>query len=231
MKQISEHNLLSAQFLLFFRLDDRNADTRWYFTARCCIFRISECTFRDIYHYLHAVISYEPSFDPLSSRDPRIDLTRPYYDQGQWFHLDQPIENHVYSVHGTLRFYHKSFYDFLRDPTRSGAFCVSTPASYCKLLDHFIQDHHHYASSYDIDNSSMYLLPLYPSQTYLLFQTLCRHRVPSAPLLHSLGLMEPSLLTLTLSWRLLPTSHFICGVMTHTFVNYSRMFHSMFCSN
>ena len=60
----------------------------------------------------------------------------------------------------TLRFYHKSFKDFLCDPTRSGSFCVNTPAIYCKFLDHLIQCHHHYASSYAIDGSSMYFLPL-----------------------------------------------------------------------
>ena len=158
-------------------------------------FRISECMFRDICHHLHAVISYGPTVDPLSSLDHRIDLTRPCYDQGQWFHLDKSIKKHVFKVHGTLRLYHKSFYDFLRDPTRSGSFCVTTPAIYCKYLDHLIQCHHHYASSYAINGSSMYFLPLHLPSTYLLFQTLCQHRVSSAPLPHSLGHMELSLLT------------------------------------
>ena len=104
------------------------------------------------------MISYEPSFDPLSSLDPRIDLTRPYYDQGQWFHLDRSISDHVLGVHGTFRFYHKSFDDFLCDPTRSGAFCVKIPAFRSKLLDQLIQNHNNYASSYAIDGSSMYFL-------------------------------------------------------------------------
>ena len=163
MNQIPEHILLSAQFFLSYPLRRPSADTRWYISARCCMFRISECTFRDIYHHLHAVISYEPSFDPLSSLDPRIDLTRPYSDQGQWFYTDKSIIKHTADVHGTFRFYHKSFYDFLCDPTRSGVFCVTTPAIYCKIIDHFIQNHHHYASSYAIDSSSMYFLPLYSS--------------------------------------------------------------------
>jgi len=195
MEQIPEHNLLSAQFLLFYDLDNQNAGTRWDVSLRCCTFRISESTFRDIYHHLHAVISYTPSFDPLSSINLRIDLTRPCYDQDRWFYLDESIRNHVYTVHGTIGFYHKSFYDFLRDPTRSGSFCVNTPAIYCKYLDHLIRCQHHYASSYAIDGSSMYFPPLHLPSTYLLFQTLCRHRISSAPLLHSLGHMELSLLT------------------------------------
>ena len=159
MTQIPESVLLPAQYLLSHSLGDPNAGGRWPVSGHCCMFGISECTFRDIYHYLHAVISYELSFDPLSSIDPRIDLTRPYYDQGQWFHPDKSIINHVYSVHGTFRFYHKSFYDFLHDPIRSGSFCVTIPAIYCKFFDRLIQNHHHYASSYAINGSSMYFPP------------------------------------------------------------------------
>jgi len=128
MKQIPESILLSAQFLLFFPEHSWNAATRrQHVSTHCCVFRISECTFRDIYHCLHAVISYEASSDPFSSIDPRIDLMRPYHDQGQWFHLDKSITHHALGVHGTIRFYHKSFYDFLCDPFRSGAFCITSP--------------------------------------------------------------------------------------------------------
>jgi len=149
MEHIPEHILLCAQLF---------SQSPGDVIISCCINRISEYTFKDICHHLHAVISYEPSFDPLSCLDPRIDLTRPYYDQDQWFHLDGSIIKHVWSVHGTVRFYHKSFDDFLCDPTRSGAFCVDTPAFYSKYLDQLIQTHRNYASSYAIDGSSTYFL-------------------------------------------------------------------------
>ena len=141
------------------------------------------------------------------------------------------IENRVYDVHGRLRLYHKSFNDFLRDPTRSGAFCVNTPAIYCKYLDHLIQCHHHYASSYAIDGSSMYFLPLHLPSTYLLFQTLCRHQGSSAPLLHSLGHMELSLLTPVLSCGLFSASQPCYHVMNQTFVDSLRIFHSLYCND
>jgi len=129
------------------------------------------------------VISYEPSFDP------RIDPTWPYHDQGQWFHLDESIKHHVYDVHGTIRFYHKPFYDFLWDPTCSGSFCVNTSTIYCKFFDHFIQYHHHYASSYAIDSLSMYFLPLHLSLN-----------LPVIPdLVSALGLIGSST-SLSLSW-------------------------------
>ena len=152
--------LLSAQFLLFSGLGNQNADIRWYVSVYCCMFGISECMFRDICHHLHAILLYEPFLGPPNSIDPRIDPTRPCYDQGQWFHLiSDSIMGHIRSVHGIFHFYHKSFYDFLRDPTRSGAFCITTPAFYCKYLDRLIQNRHHYASSYAIDGSSMYFSP------------------------------------------------------------------------
>ena len=75
------------------------------------MFRISESTFRDICRRLHAVVSYEPS------SDPRIDLTWPYYDQGQWFHPDR---------FGMFMEDYTPFYDFLRNHTRCGSWI------YCK---------------------------------------------------------------------------------------------------
>ena len=158
MSQIPEDILPSAQ--LFLCLGVRfGIDYDFHGSIPYNHLRLSESTFRDICHYLHAVIAYEASFDPLSSIDPRIDLTRSFFDQGQWFHPELSFLDHLRSVHGLLRFYHKSFYDFLCDPARSGPFCVTTLDIYCKLLDHLIQNHHHYASSYAIDGSSTFFLP------------------------------------------------------------------------
>ena len=54
--------------------------------------------FKDICHHLHAVISYEASYGPLGSIDPRIDLTRLCSDQGQWFHSNRVIMVHRISI-------------------------------------------------------------------------------------------------------------------------------------
>ena len=108
--------------------------THSYASMLRCMLIISE--HKDICNHLHVVIFYEVSYDPLGSIDPRIDLTWLCSDQGQWFHLDKPVIDHILGVHGTLHFYHKSFYDFIRDPTRSSVFCINTPAFYCMFLDH-----------------------------------------------------------------------------------------------
>ena len=158
MNQIPERILPSAQlFLSYAAFNGSNVSSR--VAPVCNNLRLSESTFRDISHYLHAVVAYEASFDPFSSIDPRIDLTRSLFDQGQWFHPEFTFLHHLRSVHGLLHFYHKSFYDFLRDPARSGPFCVTTLDIYCKLFDQRIQNHHHYASSYAIDGSSTSFLP------------------------------------------------------------------------
>ena len=158
MSQIPERILPSAQ--LFLSYAARGDNTLSLSVALTCgLLRLSEYTFRDICHYLHAVIAYEASFDPLSSINSRVDLTRSFLDQGQWFHPEFSFLYHLWSIHGFLRFYHKSFYDFLRDPARSGPFCITTPAIYYKLIDQMIQNHHHYASSYAVDGSSTSFFP------------------------------------------------------------------------
>ena len=154
MSQIPERILPSAQLFLS-RVAFGNSELPFHVATVCNDLRLSESTFRDICHYLHAVVAYEASSDPLSSIDPRIDLTRSFFDQGQWFHPGSSFLYHLSSVHGLLRFYHKSFYDFLHDPA-SGPFCVTTLDIYCKLFDHLIQNHHHYASSYTIEGSTKF---------------------------------------------------------------------------
>ena len=155
MNQIPSSILLSAQLLLYFvmfYLSPRATERPSSVAVGCCLFGS---------HHLHAVIAYEVSFDTLSSIDPRIDFTRSFYDQDQWFRLGVSIRNHLLRVHGLLRFYHKSFYDFLRDPARSGIFCVNTSAFHIKLFHHLIKQHHHCASTYAIDGSSTYFPALY----------------------------------------------------------------------
>lgn len=67
---------------------------------------------------------------------------------------------------------------------------------FCKLFDHLIQNHRHYASSYAIDGSSMYFRPC-----------IC------LLLSHFHGHMEPSSLTPFSSWRLFLPFH--SSVLTH----------------
>ena len=166
MNQIPSRILLSTQLLLYFIIISFGPDftEKWSSAAYTCgVLGISESIFRDVCNHLHAVIAYKVSFDPLSSIDPRIDLTESFHDQGQRYSLGK-----ILGVHGSLRFYHKSFYDFLRDPARSGTFSVNTPAFQIKFFDHLIQQYHQCVSSYAIDGSSKFSSCIC-FLTYLLF--------------------------------------------------------------
>jgi ABC-type multidrug transport system fused ATPase/permease subunit len=45
----------------------------------------------------------------------------------------------VYAREEWLRFYHKSFFDFIYDPIRSGPFCVTTKTMRSKLFEHILE--------------------------------------------------------------------------------------------
>jgi len=94
-----------------------------YTSMLCCMFIISEHMFKDICHHLHAVISYEASYDPLSSIDPHFDLT-----------------DGVFMVHRIS----------ITNPSTISsviplAWCLLCQHSCLLFLDHMILDHHHYA--------------------------------------------------------------------------------------
>ena len=198
MNQIPENVLPSVQLFLCYAVlasCDWNGSDHFFVTSFCCGVGCSESTFRDICHHLHAVVVHQAFPTPLSSIDPRIDLTRSFDDQGDWFHPDISFCDSLYGVHGLLGFYHKSFHDFLNDPVRSGPFCVTTPAIYWKkFFNHLIQQHRHSASSYVIEDLSESYPPVrFP--TYLGFQNLYWRLMSSASLSRSLGHTGPSLLT------------------------------------
>lgn len=54
---------------------------------------------------------------------------------------------------GSISFHHKSFYDLLIDPARSGEFCVTSPSICSILLNHLTDLQLGYEKSYCIRNS------------------------------------------------------------------------------
>ncbi|KAF7761962.1 hypothetical protein Agabi119p4_9954 [Agaricus bisporus var. burnettii] len=60
---------------------------------------------------------------------------------------------------GTFCFYHKSFRDFLHDPSRSGQFCVMTQTMHETTFERVLRLHSHHARSYTIQNNR--LIPLF----------------------------------------------------------------------
>ncbi|KAF5353554.1 hypothetical protein D9756_007788 [Leucocoprinus leucothites] len=60
---------------------------------------------------------------------------------------------------GFIHFYHKSFVDFLADPTRSAQCCISTPSAYVNLLVHLSDIYLAYESSLKLDSAG-FVLPV-----------------------------------------------------------------------
>ncbi|KAF9449068.1 hypothetical protein P691DRAFT_774917 [Macrolepiota fuliginosa MF-IS2] len=60
---------------------------------------------------------------------------------------------------GSIYFYHKSFFDFLIDPTRSGAFCVRSPLMHSTYYKHFLDVPVKYEGSYSFRGSELASAP------------------------------------------------------------------------
>ncbi|EKM78492.1 hypothetical protein AGABI1DRAFT_107658 [Agaricus bisporus var. burnettii JB137-S8] len=63
-----------------------------------------------------------------------------------------PMEE-VHTREEMLTFYHKSFFDFLCDPIRSGSFCVTTPTMRNKLFQHLAELQVHYSKFYSFQSN------------------------------------------------------------------------------
>ncbi|KAF9445555.1 hypothetical protein P691DRAFT_777487 [Macrolepiota fuliginosa MF-IS2] len=121
---------------------------------------LSEIEFRAVCNHLSAVLHVYHHSDPL-------DFTQ-FGDTNRPFQRITPSTIKELRVHirrqlgGSIHFYHKSFFDFLMDPTRSGPFCViSSPvvnAYYKHCLDVVLK----YEESYSLRGSELSLAPDVP---------------------------------------------------------------------
>jgi hypothetical protein len=60
---------------------------------------------------------------------------------------------------GSINLFHKSFCDFLCDPTRSRSYCAISPPAYHKLLKRLLDRHNQYDLCYTVDSSGSYIFP------------------------------------------------------------------------
>ncbi|KAF9444983.1 hypothetical protein P691DRAFT_298106 [Macrolepiota fuliginosa MF-IS2] len=129
---------------------------------------LSEIEFRAVCNHLSAVLHIHGHSDPL-------DFAK-FGDTNRPFQHANPATMEELSVHivkklgGSIYFYHKSFFDFLCDPTRSGTFCVqSSPMNnvYCK---HFLEVLVKYEESYSFQGSGNQAMEGMRDHTALLSQ-------------------------------------------------------------
>ncbi len=105
--------------------------------------RLSRDEFETVYSHVSAVLYFE---DPGRGLDlgPSVDTSLPYTQTSSdllWEHRPQVRPN----LGGQVGFYHKSFYDFLLDPARSGGYCARSSEA---LAKHYVKIHLEYDRSF-----------------------------------------------------------------------------------
>lgn len=152
-------------FLSHMAQDNSNGRDSLHVAITCNALGISEAVFKSISNQLQAVVTYQENPQPFTVVNPKIDLTRSFYDQDPSFKRTRLSMAMSTKVHGTIAFLHKSFYDFLINPSRSSTFCVTTWKVRCRLFDQLGQQHLHFASTYSVQGSKLVLQPGDPSSS------------------------------------------------------------------
>ncbi|KAF5353222.1 hypothetical protein D9756_007790 [Leucocoprinus leucothites] len=93
--------------------------------------RISRVRLRAICNQLSAVLRFREK--PINNDIDTNADNHLFDDLNRLSDLDAAIR---YSAGGSISFYHKSFIDFLMEPSRSAKFCATSPAMYEALLKH-----------------------------------------------------------------------------------------------
>ncbi|KAF9449305.1 hypothetical protein P691DRAFT_573358 [Macrolepiota fuliginosa MF-IS2] len=101
------------------------------------LLRLSEIDFRAACNQLSAVLhvqDHSDSLDPSQFGDT---------DRSFWHAAPASVKElraHVRGrLGGSIHFYHKSFFDFLTNPTRSGPFCVGSSSIYNAYFKHCLE--------------------------------------------------------------------------------------------
>ncbi|KAF9442342.1 hypothetical protein P691DRAFT_714489 [Macrolepiota fuliginosa MF-IS2] len=120
------------------------------------LLELSEIDFRAVCNQLSAVLhvhDHSDSFDPSRFGD----TDRPFRHTAPAFVRELRV--HVRGrLGGSIHFYHKSFFDFLMDPTRSGPFCVESSPMRNAYFKHCLEVTLKYEESYCFQGSDLILV-------------------------------------------------------------------------
>ncbi|KAF9447449.1 hypothetical protein P691DRAFT_802338, partial [Macrolepiota fuliginosa MF-IS2] len=117
------------------------------------LLRLSEIDFRATCNQLSAVLHVH---DHSDSSDPSRfgDTDCPFWHSAPAF--VEKLRVHVRTrLGGSIHFYHKSFYDFLIDPTRSSPFCVASSPMHNAYFKHCLEVMLKYEESYGFQGSDL----------------------------------------------------------------------------
>ncbi|KAF5353184.1 hypothetical protein D9756_007785 [Leucocoprinus leucothites] len=149
---------LTSLFLTLLSLE--HEDFLWFGQGRIMmqsnLLGISEFQYRAICSDLCSVLRIREKSDrpPIAVQLKRL---RFWFNSGQrsrftWIRI-------MRALGGFVDFYHKSFVDFLVDPTRSDQYCISTPSAYVNLLVHISDIYLAYESGLELDSAG-FILPV-----------------------------------------------------------------------
>lgn len=164
MQRIPKEILPFVQLLFADLLLDGVGDHQWSAIYQGNKLGLSEIQFKGVCNQVHAVLHFQDGPRRLHFDESTVS-TRPFVDATP--KTVARLRKGVYGVGGLVSFYHKSFPDFLSDPTRSGAFCARTPENHWKLFNHYLQLHFYYAQSCRVQEPGAPWLPPF-SRPYLI---------------------------------------------------------------
>ncbi|KXN85501.1 hypothetical protein AN958_11239 [Leucoagaricus sp. SymC.cos] len=149
MERIPKDMLSAVQLVLTYMFvgGDIGVGHGWYFATTCNVLRLSETSLRGICQQLHTVLEYQDAPKQLDLGEG-TDTTRSFFEQGIPSSQRAQLRARLRGASGVVRLHHKSFYDFLIDPTRSLTFCVRTPVALEKIFNHFVKRHQQLAQSF-----------------------------------------------------------------------------------
>ncbi|KXN80587.1 hypothetical protein AN958_10408 [Leucoagaricus sp. SymC.cos] len=149
MERIPKDMLSAVQLVLtyMFVRGDISIGGQWYFALTCNVLRLSETELCGICQQLHAVLEFQDAPKQLDLGEG-IDTTRSFFEQEIPSWRRAQLRARLRGASGVVRLHHKSFYDFLIDPTRSLTFCVRTPVVLEKIFNHFVKRHQQFAQSF-----------------------------------------------------------------------------------
>jgi hypothetical protein len=110
---------------------------------------LSALEFRGICNQLNAVLHFRDQTEAFvipEGVDPHLS----FFDNSPSDAVGPLVQFVNAHLGGQLRFYHKSFYDFLRDPQRSGCFCATSAIARSELLHHCFTLLHAHDKSYSL---------------------------------------------------------------------------------
>jgi hypothetical protein len=118
---------------------------------------MSEMEVKAVCGHLISVLLLRDQQGPLQLPDG-VDTTRSFLELDK--NYGQTVRFFVSKkLGGSIDFFHKSFYDFLCDPTRSRSYCATSPAAYHKLFNRLLDRHRRYDLCFTIDNSGACIFP------------------------------------------------------------------------